>query len=106
MPLCQEEVEHRVLLLWTMEKHRRHSSVHPPTANGTGEKIRKVSYAGQSSTSRKKTYEYNPVPLSIVNLKEEDVYEEEDPQKIRREKGIPFEEDFALKNSKLWNAVQ
>lgn len=88
-----------------MEKQRRHSSVNPPTANGTGVKVRKVSYAGQSSTSRKKTYEYNPVPLSIANLKEEDIYDE-DPQKIRRERGIPFEEDFTLKNSKRTNPVQ
>ena len=83
-----------------MEKPRRHSSVDPPTAqqNGTTVKTRKVSYAGHSST-RNKAYEYNFVPRSIVNLKEEDE-EDEDPQKIRRKKGIPFEEDFALKNSK------
>lgn len=70
--------------------------------NGSPEKQRKVTYAGHSPATRIRAYEYNIVPRSIVNLKEEDV-DEEDHQKIRRQKGIPFEEDFALKNSKRLN---
>lgn len=80
-----------------MEKHRRFSSVLPPTQNGATatevKKARKLSYA----------YEYNVVPRSIVNMKEEELRneeEEEDPQKRRRRLGIPFEEDFAKKKSK------
>lgn len=91
-----------------MEKHRRHSSAVPPTQNGSpaAQKMRKVSYAGSSNSTK---YEYNVVPRSIVNLKE-DEEEEEDPQKVRRRLGIPFEEDFVQKKSKrerlgLWCGV-
>ena len=66
------------------------------------EKQRKVTNAGHSPANRIRAYEYNIVPRSIVNLKDGDV-EEEDHQKVRRQKGIPFEEDFALKNSKRLN---
>lgn len=91
-----------------MEQHRRYSTAVTPNHDGATatKKERKVSYAG-TGISR-----YEHVPRSIVNLKEEDVKEEnakaeekeldeeEDPQKRRRRLGIPFEEDFAQKRSK------
>lgn len=83
-------------------EQRRFSSAVPPTHNGAAEAqqqaVRKVSYAGTGG----KKYEYNVVPRSIVNMREEDLgdEEEEDPYKRRRRLGIPFEEDFAKKRSK------
>ncbi|MPC12994.1 hypothetical protein E2C01_005712 [Portunus trituberculatus] len=85
-----------------MEYRRQSLDALTGRQNGAQERERKVTYAGHSSANRIRAYEYNIVPRSIVNLKEEDV-EAEDQQKVRRQKGIPFEEDFALKNSKRLN---
>lgn len=94
------------------EKMRRHTSADPPTCRDVQARSpqapRKITLSGATMhtppSNRKHAYMFNYVPRSIVNVKAGDFddEEEEDPQRIRRMRGISVEVDIAKKSSKLW----